>query len=82
MSDVAGGQIDYVFSDAVFAVGQEKAGKVTMLAVTTPQRLAGLPDIPTMREAGLGNATGRAVVGDVRAGEDAGPTSSTSSRAG
>ncbi len=57
VSDVSGGQIDYVFSDAVFASGQEKAGKIKMLAVTTPQRLSGLPELPTMREAGLGNAT-------------------------
>jgi tripartite-type tricarboxylate transporter receptor subunit TctC len=57
VSDTAGGQIDYVFSDAVFAMGQEKAGKVRILAVTTPQRLSSLPEIPTMRESGLGNAT-------------------------
>lgn len=56
VSDVSGGQIDYVFSDAPFAVGQEKAGKVKLLAVTTPARLAGLPSIPTLREAGHGNA--------------------------
>ena len=57
VSDTSGGQIDYVFSDAVFAMGQEKAGKVRILAVTTPQRLSSLPHLPTMREAGLGNAT-------------------------
>ncbi len=57
VSDTSGGQIDYVFSDAVFAMGQEKAGKVRILAVTTPKRLPGLPDIPTMQESGLGNAT-------------------------
>ena len=57
VSDVAGGQIDYVFSDALFAMSQEKAGKVRILAVTTPQRLASLPGLPTMREVGLGNAT-------------------------
>lgn len=57
VSDAAGGQIDYVFSDAVFAMGQEKAGKVRLLAATTPQRLSSLPDLPTMKEVGLGNAT-------------------------
>ena len=56
VSDVSGGQIDYVFSDSVFAVGQEKAGKVKLLAVTTPKRLTGLPNIPTLAEAGHGNA--------------------------
>jgi tripartite-type tricarboxylate transporter receptor subunit TctC len=57
VSDTAGGQIDYVFSDAVFAIGQEKAGKVRILAVTSPSRMQSLPAVPTMREVGLGNAT-------------------------
>lgn len=57
VSDVAAGELDYVFSDAVFALGQEKAGKVRILAVTTPERLSGMPNVPTMREVGLGNAT-------------------------
>ncbi len=53
VSDVAGGQIDYVFSDALFSMSQQKAGKVQLLAVTTPQRLTSLPDLPTMGQAGL-----------------------------
>ena len=57
VSDTADGQTDYVFSDALFAIGQERAGKVKILAVTSPQRLSSLPDVPTMREVGLGNAT-------------------------
>ncbi len=57
VSDVAGNQIDYVFSDAVFAIGQEKAGKVRIIAVTSPQRMVSLMNVPTMREVGLGNAT-------------------------
>jgi tripartite-type tricarboxylate transporter receptor subunit TctC len=57
VSDVAGGQIDYVFSDALFAMSQEKAGKVRLIAVTTPQRLSSLPHLPTMQEVGLKEAT-------------------------
>lgn len=53
VSDVAEGQIDYVFSDALFAMSQEKSGKVRLLAVTTPQRLTSLPELPTMAQAGL-----------------------------
>ncbi len=53
VSDVAEGQIDYVFSDALFSMSQEKAGKVRLLAVTTPQRLSSLPDLPTMAQVGL-----------------------------
>jgi|LNFM01.1.fsa_nt_gb tripartite-type tricarboxylate transporter receptor subunit TctC len=53
VSDVAEGQIDYVFSDALFAMSQQKVGKVRLLAVTTPERLSSLPDLPTMGQAGL-----------------------------
>ena len=57
VSDVAGGQIDLVFSDAPYVIGQEKAGKVKLLAVTTMQRLSSLPNVPTMTEAGLPGAS-------------------------
>lgn len=53
VSDTAEGQIDYVFSDILFAMGQEKAGKVRLLAVTSPERLSNLPNLPTMAEAGV-----------------------------
>ncbi len=57
LSDVAEGQTDFMFSEPVLAIGQEKAGKVRNLAVTAPQRMISLPDVPTMAEAGLANAT-------------------------
>jgi tripartite-type tricarboxylate transporter receptor subunit TctC len=52
VSDLAAGQIDLVFADVPFAVGQEKQGRIKILAVTTAQRAPGLPDIPTMDELG------------------------------
>ncbi len=57
LSDIAAGQTDFMFSEPVLAIGQEKAGKVRNLAVTSPQRMISLPNVPTMREVGLPNAT-------------------------
>ena len=57
LSDVAEGQTDFMFSEPVLAIGQEKAGKVRNLAVTSQQRMISLPNVPTMAEVGLGNAT-------------------------
>ena len=57
VSDVAGGQIDFAFTDALFAHSQEKAGKVRLLAVTSPERLSSLASLPTMKEVALPNAT-------------------------
>lgn len=57
LSDVAEGQTDFMFSEPVLAIGQEKLGKVRNLAVTAPQRMVSLPGVPTMREVGLANAT-------------------------
>ena len=53
VSDLAAGQLDFVFADVPFAVGQEKQGRVKILAVTTAQRAPGLPDVPTMDELGF-----------------------------
>jgi tripartite-type tricarboxylate transporter receptor subunit TctC len=47
------GEVDLVFSNAVSVVPQMKAGKVRALAVTTVNRSALLPDLPTIAEAGL-----------------------------
>ena len=52
ISDLAAGQLDFVFADTPFSVGQEKQGRVKILAVTTAQRAPGLPDVPTMDELG------------------------------
>jgi tripartite-type tricarboxylate transporter receptor subunit TctC len=47
---VAGGQVDTVFDTAITAVPLALSGKTTALAVIAQQRLAQLPDVPTMTE--------------------------------
>lgn len=53
VTDLVGGQIAMVFADMVPAVPQIKGGKLRALAVTSEQRSAALPDVPTMAEAGV-----------------------------
>jgi tripartite-type tricarboxylate transporter receptor subunit TctC len=54
LPDVEDGTLDFMIMDGTFAVGPIKAGKIRALAVTTAQRIASLPEVPTMIEAGLG----------------------------
>src|SRR5438105_4214763 len=53
MTDLMGGQIPMLFSSLGPAVGAVKSGKIRPLAVTSLQRSAAFPDVPTMDEVGL-----------------------------
>jgi len=53
MSDLLGGQVDLLCDQTSNTVSQIKAGKVKVLGVTSPKRLAQLPDVPTLAEQGL-----------------------------
>jgi tripartite-type tricarboxylate transporter receptor subunit TctC len=53
MTDLMGGQIPMLFSSLGPAVGAVKSGKIRALAVTSLQRSAAFPDVPTMDELGL-----------------------------
>jgi tripartite-type tricarboxylate transporter receptor subunit TctC len=53
MADLLGGQIDLLCDQTTNTTEQIKAGTVKAYAVTTPDRLAILPDLPTMGETGL-----------------------------
>ena len=53
VTDLVAGQIQMVFSDMVPAIPQIKGGKLRAIAVTSTQRSAALPEVPTMIEAGL-----------------------------
>jgi tripartite-type tricarboxylate transporter receptor subunit TctC len=51
--DAMAGQIPLAVVDLPSALQQIKAGKLVAYAVTSPQRLPMLPDVPTVAEAGL-----------------------------
>jgi tripartite-type tricarboxylate transporter receptor subunit TctC len=53
MQDVAGGQVTFMFDQLTAGMPLVKAGKLRLLAVTTPKRSALAPDTPTMGEAGV-----------------------------
>ncbi len=53
MADVIGGQVQCFFSSISAAVPHVKGGKLKALAVSTPQRVPGLPAVPTVAEAAL-----------------------------
>jgi tripartite-type tricarboxylate transporter receptor subunit TctC len=53
LADLMGGQVDLLCDQTTNTVPSIKGGKVRALAVTSPQRLAVLPDLPTLDEAGL-----------------------------
>ena len=52
VTDVVGGHVDLMFTTLSSAMEFVKANKVKALAVTTRERMADLPDIPTMYELG------------------------------
>ena len=53
LTGLLGGQTDFMFASASSAIPQVKGGKLKALAVTGAQRVASMPDLPTMSEAGL-----------------------------
>jgi tripartite-type tricarboxylate transporter receptor subunit TctC len=58
MQDLLSGQIDSLFDPITTNVAQLKAGSLRALAVSTPQRLPALPNIPTFAELGFPSMTG------------------------
>ncbi len=53
MTDLIGGQLDFMIWDATFLSGQARSGLVRLLAVTGASRSSSLPDIPAMAESGF-----------------------------
>jgi tripartite-type tricarboxylate transporter receptor subunit TctC len=55
MTDLLGGQIDMMCDQTTNTTSQIQAGEIKAYAVTTPERIAVLPDLPTLAEGGLDN---------------------------
>ncbi len=53
IAGLLGGEVSMMFSNVADIGSQIRAGKVRALAVTVQKRATLLPDVPTMREAGL-----------------------------
>lgn len=52
VTDAVGGQIDLMFDNLPSSMGQIQAGNLRALAIAWPERLAALPDVPTLAEEG------------------------------
>jgi tripartite-type tricarboxylate transporter receptor subunit TctC len=55
LNDMTNGLIDFLWSDATFALGQAKGGKMKLLAVTSRERTGLDPSIPSLQESGVPN---------------------------
>ena len=53
MTDLIAGQISLVFATPQVGLAQAKAGRIRALAVTTRERIAAEPNIPTIAESGV-----------------------------
>jgi len=52
LTDLVGGQVDFMCDQTTNTVGQIESGEIKGYAVTTPERIDALPDLPTKTEAG------------------------------
>ena len=53
LTDLVGGQVDFMCDQTTNTTGQIEAGEVKAYAVTTPERIEALPDLETTAEGGL-----------------------------
>ena len=53
VTDLIGGQVQALFDNVPNVIQHVKAGRLRALAITTPRRVATMPDIPTVDEAGV-----------------------------
>jgi tripartite-type tricarboxylate transporter receptor subunit TctC len=53
LTDVVGGQVPATFTSMATAAPFAKSGRLRILGVTSPKRLAAFPDVPTFEESGV-----------------------------
>ena len=53
LTDLIGGQVDFMFTDLTSGLPFVQSGQLRALAVSTAERSAIVPDLPSMREAGV-----------------------------
>ncbi|OZI27158.1 ABC transporter substrate-binding protein [Bordetella genomosp. 7] len=53
LTDLVGGQVDFMFTDLASGLPFVQSGQLRALAVSTAQRSSIAPDLPSMREAGV-----------------------------
>lgn len=53
IADLLGGQVQMSFQTALSAIPHLKSGKLNVIAVASKKRMATLPNVPTMAEAGI-----------------------------
>jgi tripartite-type tricarboxylate transporter receptor subunit TctC len=58
VNDVLAGQVQVLFTGAPALMPHIKAGKLRALAVSSPHRIALLPEVPTVAESGVAGTTG------------------------
>jgi tripartite-type tricarboxylate transporter receptor subunit TctC len=55
ITDLIGGQVDFMVDNMITALPQVKSGRLNALAVTSRERVPELPDVPTLIESGMGD---------------------------
>jgi tripartite-type tricarboxylate transporter receptor subunit TctC len=53
LADLLAGNVDLMFNELATSLEQHKAGRARILAVLTKDRIAAIPDVPTITEAGV-----------------------------
>jgi tripartite-type tricarboxylate transporter receptor subunit TctC len=53
LNEQTSGVLDYSVQDPVYALAQEREGRLRILAVSTAERLKAIPNYPTMKELGV-----------------------------
>jgi tripartite-type tricarboxylate transporter receptor subunit TctC len=63
VNDLLGGQVNILFADVAAILPHAKAGKVKPLGIGSAKRFGGLPDVPTIAEAGVPGFEGGGFLG-------------------